>query len=130
MNAHPTPPTPDGRNAVTDLSTVQLVERLTDQVSTLVRSEIHAGLAEVKSKGTRVGIGIGISGAGALLLFFGLATLTATAVLGLATVLSAWLAALIVAVAVLVLSTSRRTGSVPGEESAAPGTSGHRIECQ
>ncbi|MFI7172267.1 YhjD/YihY/BrkB family envelope integrity protein [Rhodococcoides fascians] len=103
MNAHPTPPTPDGRNAVTDLSTVQLVERLTDQVSTLVRSEIHAGLAEVKSKGTRVGIGIGISGAGALLLFFGLATLIATAVLGLATVLSAWLAALIVAVAVLVL---------------------------
>ncbi|WP_089251173.1 YhjD/YihY/BrkB family envelope integrity protein [Rhodococcoides kyotonense] len=88
---------------VGDLSTVQLVERLTDQVSTLVRTEINSGLEEVKSKGTRVGIGIGISGAGALLLFFGVATLIATAVLGLATVVSPWLAALIVAVIVLIV---------------------------
>ncbi|KZF09403.1 hypothetical protein A2J03_02465 [Rhodococcus sp. EPR-157] len=86
-----------------DMSTVQLVERLTEQVSTLVRTEINAGMAEMKEKGTRVGIGIGISGAGAMLMFLGLATLIATAVLGLATVLSAWLAALIVAVAVLAL---------------------------
>ncbi|WP_072803295.1 YhjD/YihY/BrkB family envelope integrity protein [Rhodococcoides yunnanense] len=89
------------RTSATDLSTVQLVERLTDQVSTLVRTEISSGLAEVKSKGTRMGIGIGISGAGALLLFFGLATLIATAVLGLATAVAAWLAALIVAAVVL-----------------------------
>ncbi|MBY4126950.1 phage holin family protein [Rhodococcus fascians] len=90
-----------GESQVADLSTVQLVERLTTQVSTLVRTEIDAGLAEVKSKGSRLGVGIGISGAGALLLFLGLATAIATAVLGLATVLSAWLAALIVAVVVL-----------------------------
>ncbi|WP_338888530.1 phage holin family protein [Rhodococcus sovatensis] len=91
----------DGQAA--DMSTVQLVERLTEQVGTLVRTEINAGMAEVKEKGTRVGIGIGISGAGAVLVFLGLATLIATAVLGLATVLSAWLAALVVAVAVLAL---------------------------
>ena len=64
--------------------TVQLVERLTEQVSTLVRTEIAAGLDEVKNKGTRLGIGIGISGAGAVLALFGLATLIAAAVLGLA----------------------------------------------
>ena len=61
---------------VADLSTVQLIERLTTQVSTLVRTEIDAGLAEVKSKGSRLGVGVGISGAGALLLFLGLAILT------------------------------------------------------
>ena len=92
-----------GDSQVADLSTVQLVERLTTQVSTLVRTEIDAGLAEVKSKGSRLGLGVGISGAGALLLFLGLATAIATAVLGLATVLSAWLAALIVAVVVLAI---------------------------
>lgn len=86
-----------------NLSTVQLVERLTDQVGTLVRTEINAGLAEVKQKGTRVGVGIGISGAGALLLFLGLAAGIATAVLGLSTVLAPWLAGLIVTLAVLIL---------------------------
>ncbi|KZF02776.1 MULTISPECIES: YhjD/YihY/BrkB family envelope integrity protein [Nocardiaceae] len=120
MNAHSGPPSEEARTSAADLSTVQLVERLTDQVSTLVRSEIRSGLEEVKSKGTRLGIGIGITGAGALLLFFGLATLIATAVLGLATVLSAWLAALIVAAAVLVVGgvlaavgTSRAKNAVP-----------------
>ena len=44
-----------------DLSTVQLVERLTTQVSTLVRTEVGNALDEVKSKGTKLGVGIGIS---------------------------------------------------------------------
>lgn len=96
-NVAPNAPNPS------ELSTVQLVERLTEQVSTLVRTEISAGLDEVKSKGTRLGIGIGISSAGALLALFGLGTLIAAGVLGLATVVAAWLAALIVAVAVLLL---------------------------
>ncbi|WP_186628991.1 YhjD/YihY/BrkB family envelope integrity protein [Rhodococcus sp. BP22] len=91
------------RSEVADLSTVQLVERLTQQVSTLVRTEISAGLDEVKTKGTRLGIGIGISGAGAILLFLGLATFIATAVLGLSTVLDPWLAALIIAAAVTLI---------------------------
>lgn len=86
---------------VEDLSTVQLVERLTEQISALVRTEIAAGLDEVKNKGTRLGIGIGISSAGAVLALFGLATLLAAAVLGLANVVAAWLAALIVGIVVL-----------------------------
>ncbi|MGG7105074.1 YhjD/YihY/BrkB family envelope integrity protein [Rhodococcus sp. 24CO] len=96
------PPAPNSPQ-VADLSTVQLVERLTEQISTLVRTEIAAGLDEVKNKGTRLGIGIGISGAGAVLALFGLATLIAAAVLGLATVVAPWLAALIVGVAVLLI---------------------------
>ena len=85
------------------LTTVQLIERLTAQVSTLVRTEIRQALDEVKTKGSRLGVGIGISGGGTLLLLYGLAALIATAVLGLATVLAPWLAALIVGVVVLVL---------------------------
>lgn len=91
------------RPETADLSTVQLVERLTQQVSTLVRTEVGSALDEVKSKGTKLGVGIGISGAGALVLFLGLATLVATAVLGLATAVAPWLAALIVAAALLVV---------------------------
>jgi membrane protein len=108
-DAHRTGPpgsTPAGRSDnVDDLSTVQLVERLTEQVSQLVRTEVSHALTEVKEKGTRVGIGVGVSGAGLLLLLFGLATLVATAVLGLSTALEPWLAALIVA-AVLIIAGS------------------------
>lgn len=86
-----------------NLSTVELTERLTEQVSTLVRTEVSHALEEVKSKGTRIGVGVGISGAGAILLFLGLATLIATAVLGLATAVEPWLAALIVALVVLAI---------------------------
>lgn len=85
------------------LTTVQLIERLTAQVSTLVRTEIRQALDEVKTKGSRLGVGIGISGTGTLLLLYGLAALIATAILSLATVLAPWLAALIVGVVVLVL---------------------------
>ncbi|MDV7084369.1 phage holin family protein [Rhodococcus sp. IEGM 248] len=80
-----------------ELSTVQLVERLTDQVTGLVRTEMTHALTEVKDKGTRFGIGAGVSGAGVLLLLYGFGALVATAILGLATALDPWLAALIVA---------------------------------
>ena len=86
-----------------DLTTVQLVERLTDQVSTLVRTEIAQGLAEIRTKSTAWGSTSASRAAGALLLFLGVATLIATAVLALATVVAAWLAALIVALAVLIV---------------------------
>lgn len=84
-----------------DLSTVELVERLSAQVSTLVRTEVTHGLDEVKAKGTRIGVGAGMSGAGVLLMYLGLAALVAAGVLGLATALDPWLAALIVGAAVL-----------------------------
>lgn len=88
---------------VHDLTTVQLIERLSAQISMLVRTEMSHAVDEMKDRGGRFGLGVGISGFGVLLVLYGLATLIATAVLGLATVLDAWLAALIVAVVVLVL---------------------------
>lgn len=93
----------DGTSKSGDASTVQLVERLTEQVSGLVRTEVAHALEEVKGKSTQLGVGIGISGVGAVLLFFGLGTLIATAVLGLAEAVDPWLAALIVALIVLAI---------------------------
>ena len=94
---------PGAAHDLDELSTVQLVERLTDQVTGLVRTEMTHALTEVKDKGTRFGIGAGVSGGGVLLLPYGFGALVATAILGLATALDLWLAALIVAAVLIVV---------------------------
>ena len=78
-----------------------LVHQLTQQVPDLIRSEMRLAQAEVAEKGKRAGIGIGMFSVAGLLAFFALATLITTAILGLANVVDAWLAALIVAVVLL-----------------------------
>lgn len=62
---------PGAAHDLDELSTVQLVERLTDQLTGLVRTEMTHALTEVKDKGTRFGIGAGVSGVGVLLLLYG-----------------------------------------------------------
>jgi uncharacterized membrane protein YqjE len=79
-----------------------LVHQLSQQIPELIRSEIRLAQAEVAQKGKRAGVGIGMFSVAGLLAFFALATLVTTAILGLATVVDAWLAALIVAVVLLV----------------------------
>jgi hypothetical protein len=81
-----------------DASTGQLISQLTEQISTLARSEARLAQAEVTQKAKRLGIGAGLFGGAGLFAFFGLATLITTAILALALVLPAWLAALIVTV--------------------------------
>lgn len=76
-----------------------LVHDLTTQVPELIRAEMRLAQAEVAVKGKRAGLGIGMFSAAGLLALLGLGTLVATAVLALALVLDAWLAALVVAVA-------------------------------
>jgi outer membrane murein-binding lipoprotein Lpp len=78
-----------------------LVHQLSQQIPELVRSEIRLAQAEVAQKGKRAGVGIGMFSVAGLLGFFGVATLITTAILGLANVVDAWLAALIVAVVLL-----------------------------
>lgn len=78
-----------------------LVRRLAEQIPELIRSEMRLAQAELTAKGKKAGLGLGMFSAAGLLAFLGLATLVATAVLGLAEVLPAWLAALIVAVVLL-----------------------------
>jgi len=81
-----------------DASTGELIGRLTEQISTLVRDEARLAQAEVTQKAKRLGIGAGLFGGAGLVAFFGLAVLISAAVLALAEALPAWLAALVVAV--------------------------------
>jgi len=79
-----------------DLSTGQLVARISQQVSTLVHDEMQLAQAEMKRKALRAGVGAGLlANAGALALF-GSGCLVAAAVLALNIVLAAWLSAIIV----------------------------------
>jgi membrane protein len=93
-----------GQASGADASVGQLVERLSAQVSALVRDEMALATAEMKRKGAQAGLGIGIGGAGAVVALLGLGALAAAAVLGLASVLAAWLAALVIGLALLVLA--------------------------
>ncbi|MCY7402786.1 MAG: phage holin family protein [Nocardioides sp.] len=79
-----------------------LVHQLSQQLPELIRSEMRLAQAEVAEKGKRAGVGIGMFSVAGLLAFFGMAALITTAILGLAYVVPAWLAALIVALALLV----------------------------
>ncbi|MBB6627050.1 phage holin family protein [Nocardioides sp. KIGAM211] len=78
-----------------------VVHRLSEQIPELVRSELRLAQAELAQKGKKAGVGIGMFSAAGLLAFFAIATLVATAVIGLAMVLPAWAAGLVVAVTLL-----------------------------
>ena len=79
-----------------------LVHDLSQQIPELVRSEMRLAQVEMAEKGKRAGLGIGMFTAAGLLAFFGVAGLLTTAVLALDLVMPTWLAALIVAIALLV----------------------------
>lgn len=81
-----------------------LVHDLSQQLPELIRSELRLAQVEIAEKGKRAGIGIGAFSAAGLLAFFALATLIATAILGLAHAVDDWLAALIVAVLLLAVA--------------------------
>ncbi|NED95397.1 phage holin family protein [Phytoactinopolyspora alkaliphila] len=85
-------------------STQELISRMSEQTSRLVRDEVRLGIAELKEKGKHAGVGAGLFSTAGLLGFFALATLIAAAVLALDLVVPAWAAALIVAAVLLLLA--------------------------
>jgi uncharacterized membrane protein YqjE len=87
-----------------DESTPELMSRLTDQTTRLVRHEIALAKVELSEKAKNAGVGAGAFSAAAVLALYAVGTLIATAVLALAEVMDAWLAALVVAVVVLALA--------------------------
>ncbi len=86
------------------LSTGELIARLSEQTSTLVRDELRLAQAELSAKAKHAGIGLGMFGAGGLVAFFGMAAAVATAIIALALVLPLWLSALIVTVLLFVIA--------------------------
>jgi MFS family permease len=83
---------------VRDRPTGELMRDLTEQTTALVRKEIALAKVELAEKGKRAGIGAGMFGGAGALGFYAFGALTACAILALATAVSGWLAALIVAV--------------------------------
>lgn len=87
-----------------DSSTGDLVSRVSEQTSKLIRAELRLAQAEMAAKGKRAGIGAGMFGGAGLLSVFGVGCLVATAVLALAGPVADWLAALIVGIALLAVA--------------------------
>ncbi|ROR80457.1 Putative Holin-X, holin superfamily III [Plantibacter flavus] len=81
-----------------------LLADLREDVVRLVTGEIALFKAEMTKKAKDLGIGAGMLVVALVLVLFGFGTLIAAAVLGLATVLPAWLAALIVGVVLILVA--------------------------
>lgn len=77
-------------------SIFRLIGDLPGYIVDLVKSELEQLKAEVLGKLKAAGIGIGLLVGASAFLFFALGVFTAAAILGLATVLPGWAAALIV----------------------------------
>ena len=92
------------KEELTDQSVSELLKRLSEQTADLVRKEIRLAQLELQEKGKRAGIGVGLFGGGGLIALYGLGALVTAAILGLAAVVVAWLAALIVAVALFAVA--------------------------
>jgi MFS family permease len=84
-------------NGSSDASIADLMRKLSDQTSTLIRQEMELARAELTEKGKKAGIGAGMFGGAGLFGFFAFAALTAALILVLAEAVDGWLAALIVA---------------------------------
>jgi MFS family permease len=89
--------TPNG-GGLDDRSMSDLLKRLSDQTTTLVRQEIELAKAEMTAKGKEMGIGAGAFGGAAVVALFAFGALTTCFILALSLAVTAWLAALIVAV--------------------------------
>jgi hypothetical protein len=85
-------------------STGELVSRLSDEVSTLIRDELRLARAEMTEKTRKAGIGAGLFGGSGLVALYGIGALVTAAILGLAVAVDPWLAALIVGVALLAVA--------------------------
>jgi uncharacterized membrane protein YqjE len=85
-------------NELRDRSTAELLKRLSDETTTLVKQEVELAKAELQEKGKRAGVGAGMFGGAGLFGVAAFAALTACVIAALDLAMALWLAALIVAV--------------------------------
>jgi hypothetical protein len=97
MNTEPTTP-------AADASTAELVQRMSEQVTRLVRDELQLARAELTYKGKKAGLGVGLFGGAGIIALYGVGCLVAAAILGLAAGVPYWLAALIVALVLFIVA--------------------------
>jgi uncharacterized membrane protein YqjE len=93
-----------GSTGSTEPSTGELVNRLTQQTTELVRSEIALAKTEMTEKAKHAGVGVGLFGGAGIIALYGVGTLIATIILVLSLLMDAWIAALIVTVVLFVIA--------------------------
>jgi len=76
----------------------ELLKRLSEETSTLVRQELELAKAEATQKGKEAGVGAGLFGGAGVTGLLALGALTAAIILALDLAMPGWLAALIVAI--------------------------------
>jgi uncharacterized membrane protein YqjE len=99
-----TSPAPTSGPAAGEPSTGELISRLTQQSTELIRSELQLAKTEMTEKAKHAGVGVGMFGGAGVVALYGLGTLIAAIVLALALLLPAWLSALIVAVVLFAIA--------------------------
>jgi uncharacterized membrane protein YqjE len=82
----------------------ELVKQMSEQVSVLVRDELKLAQLEMTRKGKQAGAGAGLLGGSGLIALYAVGCLLACAIIALSAVTVAWLAALIVGVALLAVA--------------------------
>lgn len=82
----------------------ELVKQASEQLSDVVRSEMHLAQAEMKEKGKRAGFGGGMFGGAALFGLLALWALVVAAIAAFALLLPVWASALVVAGGLLLLA--------------------------
>jgi Putative Actinobacterial Holin-X, holin superfamily III len=82
-------------------STGELVKTMTEQVSVLIRNELKLAQLEMTSKGKQAALGAGMFGASGIVAVYGVGCLVACVIIAISGAVAAWLAALIVGVALL-----------------------------
>ncbi len=80
-----------------DRPIAELMQELSQQTTTLMRKELELAKLELADKGKRAGIGAGMFGVAGVLGLYAVGALTACLILALATAMTGWVAALIVA---------------------------------
>lgn len=93
-----------GQTATPEHSTGELVKMVTEQVSVLVRDELKLAQLEMGTKAKRAGKGMGMLGGGGLVALYGVACLIACVIIAISHSLQAWLSALIVGAALLLVA--------------------------
>jgi uncharacterized membrane protein YqjE len=87
-----------------EASTGELISRLSEQVTRLVREELRLAQLELQRKGKSLGVGAGMAGAAVVLIWFAVAALVCAAIAGIALVLPVWASALIVAAVLAIVA--------------------------
>ena len=87
-----------------DKSVADLLRDLSAEMTTLIHQEVDLAKAELGEKSKKLALGAGMFGGVGVMVLLGLAALVTAAIAALAQVMSLWLAAVIIAIALMAIA--------------------------